>query len=263
LSLRESADGLVARHAASALELALGVIEAGTFALIKSHVVVGDVDTADRGKAVTSKSSRGSGANNSSGQVRGTEGNRAASIAWSGSNGVSKHLSWHAASARSCKSVGAQASALSLRNIDVLDNLNVLVVAIAVQSASIVGSSNWEASALLRRSLNDSGTIRSGWAQSSLKSTALALSVGLSAIRDGEAIAVGEIGLTNISEVGLNSAFSSGDVTSSSGIGNNILASGVGSNNGTSWACGGSSQKGYHRGSLAASAVGLGALVSA
>jgi hypothetical protein len=123
---------------------------------------------------------------------------------------------------------------LSLRNIDVLDNLNVLVVAIAVQSASIVGSSNWEASALLRRSLNDSGTIRSGWAQSSLKSTALALSVGLSAISDGEAVAVGEIGLTNISEVGLNSAFSSGDVTSSSGIGNNILASGVGSNNGAS-----------------------------
>lgn len=55
LSLRESADGLVARHAASALKLALGVIEASTFALIKTHVFVGNVDTADRGKAVTSK----------------------------------------------------------------------------------------------------------------------------------------------------------------------------------------------------------------
>jgi hypothetical protein len=123
---------------------------------------------------------------------------------------------------------------LSFRNIDVLDNLNVLVVAIAVQSASIVGSSNWEACALLGRSLNDSGTVRSRWAQSSLKSTALALSVGLSAISDGEAIAVGEIGLTNISEVSLNSAFSSCDVASGSGIGDHSLASGVGSNNGSS-----------------------------
>jgi hypothetical protein len=83
LSLRESADGLVARHAASALELALGVIEAGTFALIKSHIVVGDVNTANSGKAVTSKSSGGfvSFNINSGGQVRGTEGDRAASIA--------------------------------------------------------------------------------------------------------------------------------------------------------------------------------------
>ena len=124
---------------------------------------------------------------------------------------------------------------MSLRNIDVLDNLNVLVVAIAVQSASIVGSSNWEASALLRRSLNDSGTIRSGWAQSSLKSTTLALSVGLSAISDGKAIAVGEIGLIDIVEVSLNSAISSCDVASSSGgVGQASLASGVGGNDGAS-----------------------------
>ena len=123
---------------------------------------------------------------------------------------------------------------MRLRNIDVLDDLNVLIVAIAVQPASVVGSSNWEACALLRRAFNYGGTVRRRWAQSSLKSAALALSEGLSAIGDGEAIAVGEFCLTNISEVGLNSAFSSGDVTSSSGIGNNILASGVGSNNGTS-----------------------------
>jgi len=107
---------------------------------------------------------------------------------------------------------------LSLRNIDVLDNLNILVVAIAVQSASVVGSSNWEACALLSRSLNDGGTVRCRWAQSSLKSAALALSVGLSSIRDGEAIAVGEFALTYIIEVSLNSAFSSGDVASGSGI---------------------------------------------
>lgn len=83
MSLWESADGLVARHAASALELALSVIEAGTFALIKSHVVVGDVNTADSGKAVTSKSSNGffGDSISSCGQVRGTEGNRAPSIA--------------------------------------------------------------------------------------------------------------------------------------------------------------------------------------
>ena len=123
---------------------------------------------------------------------------------------------------------------MSLRYIDVLDNLNVLVVAIAVQSASVVRSSNWEACALLSRSLNNCRTVRSRWAQSSLKSTALALSVGLSAISDGEAIAVREISLTNISEVSLNSAFSSGDVASGSGIGNDSLASGVGSNNGAS-----------------------------
>ena len=123
---------------------------------------------------------------------------------------------------------------MSFRNIDVLDNLNVFVVAIAVQSASIVGSSNWEACALLGRSLNDSGTVRSRWAQSSLKSTALALSVGLSTVGDGEAIAVKEFGLTNICEVSLNSAFSSGDVASGCGIGDHILASGVGSNNGAS-----------------------------
>jgi hypothetical protein len=56
---------------------------------------------------------------------------------------------------------------LRLRNIDVLDYLNVLIVAIAVQPASVVGSSDWEACALLSRALNDSGTIRSRWAQSS------------------------------------------------------------------------------------------------
>ena len=123
---------------------------------------------------------------------------------------------------------------MSFRNIDVLDNLNILEVAITVQSACVVRSSNWEACALLSRSLNDGRTVRSRWAQSSLESTALALSVGLSAISDGEAIAVREITLTNISEVSLNSAFSSGDVASGSGIGDHSLASGVGSNNGAS-----------------------------
>jgi len=123
---------------------------------------------------------------------------------------------------------------LSIRNIDVLDNLNVLVVAIAVQSACVVGSSNWKACALLSRSFNNGGTVRCRWAQSSLKSAALALSVGLSAISDGEAIAVREFCLTNISEVSLNSAFSSGDVASGSGIANDSLASGVGSNDGAS-----------------------------
>lgn len=53
---------------------------------------------------------------------------------------------------------------MRLRNIDVLDNLNVLVVAVAVQSASVVGSSNWEACALLSRALNDGGAVRSKWA---------------------------------------------------------------------------------------------------
>lgn len=56
---------------------------------------------------------------------------------------------------------------MRLRNIDVLYDLNVLVVAIAVQSASVVSSSNREACALLSRSLNDSGTVRSRGAQSS------------------------------------------------------------------------------------------------
>lgn len=83
MSLRESEDCLVTRHAASALKLALGVIEACAFALIKSHVVVGNVNTADSGKAVTSK---GFGrffsfSINSRGQVRGTEGDRVTSIA--------------------------------------------------------------------------------------------------------------------------------------------------------------------------------------
>jgi hypothetical protein len=83
LSLRESADCLVTRHAASALELALGVIETCAFAIIKSHVVVGNVNTADSGKAVTSKGIGGffSFSINNRCQVRGTEGNRVASIA--------------------------------------------------------------------------------------------------------------------------------------------------------------------------------------
>jgi hypothetical protein len=124
---------------------------------------------------------------------------------------------------------------LRLRNIDILDDLNVLIVAIAVQSASVVGSSNWEACALLSRSLNYGGTVRSRWAQSSLKSAALALSEGLSAIGDGEAIAVGEIGLIHIVEISLNRAISSCDVASSIGrVGQANLASGVGSNNGAS-----------------------------
>lgn len=82
MSLRESPDGLVSRHAASALELTLGVIVACTFAFIKSHVVVGNVNPTDSGKAVTSKGiGRFFGFDiNSRGQVRGTEGNRAASI---------------------------------------------------------------------------------------------------------------------------------------------------------------------------------------
>lgn len=56
---------------------------------------------------------------------------------------------------------------MRLRNIDVLDDLNVLIVAIAVQPASVVRSSDWEASALLSRSLNDGGTVWRRWAQSS------------------------------------------------------------------------------------------------
>ena len=68
-----------------------------------------------------------------------------------------------------------------------------------------------------------------------MKSAALALSEGLSAIGDSEAIAVGEIGLIHIDEVSLNSAISSCDVaSSSSGVGQANLASGVGSNNGAS-----------------------------
>ena len=51
--------------------------------------------------------------------------------------------------ASSCADAACLATALRLRNIDVLDNLNILVVAIAVESASVVGTSNREACALL------------------------------------------------------------------------------------------------------------------
>ena len=47
---------MVAGHAASAPQLALGVIEASALALVESHVVVSNILAIDIGNAITAKS---------------------------------------------------------------------------------------------------------------------------------------------------------------------------------------------------------------
>ena len=106
------------------------------------------------------------------------------------------------------------------REVNLSHAEDVLVIAVAVVLAGIVGSSYGQACALLISGVEQCRAVLGWGLNSHACQTTLALSIGLGAIGDGQAIAGSDIALSNIVEVGLNSTLSSGYVASGGGISN-------------------------------------------
>jgi hypothetical protein len=104
---------------------------------------------------------------------------------------------------------------LLLGDIQILENLKTLVIAVTVESVDVVGTSNCEAGARFGRSFNQSCAVRlRRCEQSHWRCAALTLSQSLSTVSNCEAIASRHLGLQDVIIVSLNGTISSGDIAS-------------------------------------------------